>query len=58
MNENTHLYTPPNVTQDSEYIPSEVRDYLNGEDLLSKKQAIRLSTVNTCLLYTSPSPRD
>ena len=40
-----HVYTPPRVIP-AEEIPAGVLRFLNGEDLLSKTQALRLSTVD------------
>jgi hypothetical protein len=39
------VYAPPQVLSANE-IPAGVLNYLNGEDLLSKTQALRLSTVD------------
>jgi hypothetical protein len=39
------VYAPPGVLSANE-IPTGVLNYLNGEDLLSKAQALRLSTVD------------
>src|SRR5436309_13005245 len=39
------VYAPPRVLSANE-IPAGVLNYLNGEDLLSKTQALRLSTVD------------
>jgi hypothetical protein len=41
-----NLYAPPRVLSANE-IPAGVLNYLNGEDLLSKKQAIRLTTIDS-----------
>jgi hypothetical protein len=40
-----HAYTPPRMVSANE-IPAGVLSFLNGEDLLSKTQALRLSTVD------------
>jgi hypothetical protein len=40
-----HVYTPPRMIPADE-IPAGVLSFLNGEDLLSKTQALRLSTVD------------
>ena len=40
-----HPYTPPR-TSDVAVIPDGVTSYLNGSDLLSKSQAVRLATVD------------
>jgi hypothetical protein len=45
MNQSEHVYTPPSALPPKP-IPAAVADYLNGEDLLSKTQALRLSTVD------------
>ena len=45
MNINDHVYTPPQVSSSAE-IPTSVKNLLNGEDLLGKQQALRVSTVN------------
>jgi hypothetical protein len=45
MSSAEHVYTPPRVLSGND-IPAGVLDYLNGEDLLSKTQALRLSTVD------------
>jgi hypothetical protein len=41
-----NVYAPPRVLSANE-IPTGVLNYLNGEDLLSKTQAVRISTVDT-----------
>jgi hypothetical protein len=41
----TNVYTPPQVVSGID-VPAGVLNYLNGEDLLSKTQALRLSTVD------------
>lgn len=40
-----HVYAPPHLIPANE-IPAGVLSFLNGEDLLSKTQALRLSTVD------------
>ena len=45
MSEIGHLYPPPVVTPGNT-IPSEIAEYLDGADLLSKNQAFRVSTVD------------
>ena len=45
MGEATHVYTAPHVT-DGEAIPAELARDLDGTDLLTKTQALRLSTVD------------
>ena len=40
-----HVYMPPRIIP-AEEIPEGVLSFLNGEDLLSKTQALRLSTVD------------
>jgi hypothetical protein len=40
-----HVYTPPRIVPAHD-IPAGVLNFLNGEDLLSKTQALRLSTVD------------
>jgi hypothetical protein len=45
MNQPEHVYTPPR-THPPNAIPAAVQQYLNGEDLLAKTQALRLSTIN------------
>jgi hypothetical protein len=45
MSNAENVYTPPHVLS-REDIPAGVLNYLNGEDLLSKTQALRLSTVD------------
>jgi hypothetical protein len=45
MNPLDHVYTPP-LDHPSKAIPAAVAQYLNGEDLLSKTQALRLSTIS------------
>lgn len=45
MSESEHAYTPPR-TGVSRTVPDVVRRYLDGEDLLGKTQALRLSTVD------------
>jgi hypothetical protein len=45
MNQTEHVYTPPRTMPANE-IPAGVLSFLNGEDLLSKTQALRLSTVD------------
>jgi hypothetical protein len=44
MSEGNHIYTPPRTAANA--VPTEVARYLDGTDLLSKTQAIRLSTVD------------
>jgi hypothetical protein len=45
MNNSEDVYTPPRVVP-ARVVPASVRNLLNGEDLLSKTQAVRLSTVD------------
>lgn len=45
MNHSNHTYLPPQVTT-VKAVPSDVARYLNGADLLSKSQALRLTTVD------------
>ncbi|MBV9193395.1 MAG: pyridoxamine 5'-phosphate oxidase family protein [Solirubrobacterales bacterium] len=45
MSDIAHMYRPPAVASENE-IPSEVAEYLDGTDLLSKTQAVRVSTVD------------
>jgi hypothetical protein len=45
MNSRQSIYTAPRVSATRE-VPASVKSYLNGEDLLEKQQAVRLSTVN------------
>jgi hypothetical protein len=45
MSNTEHVYTPPRTLPPNE-IPAGVLNYLNGEDLLLKTQALRLSTVD------------
>ena len=45
MSDADNMYTPPQVLSRND-IPAGVQNYLNGEDLLSKTQALRLSTVD------------
>ena len=45
MNQPEHVYTPPHALS-AKAIPAVVAQYLNGEDLLSKMQALRLSTLD------------
>jgi hypothetical protein len=45
MNEAEHAYTPP-LDVASGTVPAEVARYLDGTDLLTKTQALRLSTIN------------
>jgi hypothetical protein len=45
MRDNEHAYTPSR-TSASRTVPDVVRRYLNGQDLLGKTQALRLSTVD------------
>ena len=44
MNNTEHVYAPPSVLT-AGGTPTDLRTLLNGEDLLSKTQALRLSTV-------------
>jgi hypothetical protein len=44
MSEDKHVYTPPRSAANA--VPTEVARYLDGTDLLSKTQAMRLSTVD------------
>ena len=43
MNDTAHAYTP---AETSATLPAQVARYLDGNDLLAKTQALRLSTVN------------
>jgi hypothetical protein len=45
MSDSDHAYTPPK-TGASRTVPDTVRRYLDGQDLVSKTQALRLSTVD------------
>ena len=45
MSDITHIYRRPTVASDGA-IPAEVAEFLNGTDLLSKTQAVRVSTVD------------
>ena len=45
MSDITHMYRPPAVAAENK-IPSEVAEYLDGTNLLSKTQAVRVSTVD------------
>jgi hypothetical protein len=45
MSNAEHVYTPPRMISAND-IPAGVLSFLNGEDLLSKTQALRLSTVD------------
>jgi hypothetical protein len=45
MNNTEHVYVPPSVLT-AGGTPTDLRTLLNGEDLLSKTQALRLSTVD------------
>ena len=45
MSHTAHVYMPPRIIPANE-IPAGVLSFLNGEDLLSKTQALRLSTVD------------
>jgi hypothetical protein len=45
MSEATHVYTPPRVTASSA-VPAQMARYLDGTDLLTKTQALRLSTTD------------
>ena len=45
MTNTEHVYTPPRIIPAHD-IPAGVLSFLNGEDLLSKTQALRLSTVD------------
>jgi hypothetical protein len=45
MNQPEHVYRSPHE-QPPKTIPAAVAHYLNGEDLLSKTQALRLSTIH------------
>ena len=40
-----HLYTPPSLASTST-LPEAVQDYLNGDNLAAKTQALRISTVD------------
>lgn len=46
MSQTEHVYTPPRIKHNPKESPEQVLNFLNGEDLLSKTQALRLSTVN------------
>jgi hypothetical protein len=46
MSDSDHSYTPPQ-TDTSNTVPDFMRRYLNGQDLLGKTQALRLSTVDS-----------
>jgi pyridoxamine 5'-phosphate oxidase-like protein len=45
MNNTKHVYTLPRIMPASD-VPAGVMSFLNGEDLLSKTQAVHLSTVD------------
>jgi hypothetical protein len=45
MNQAGHIYTPPRE-HSAKAIPAALVNYLNGENLLAKTQALRLSTVD------------
>ena len=45
MTQEQHTYTPPDTTA-GDHVPAAVAGYLDGEDLLAKTQAVRLSTVD------------
>src|SRR5262245_54704531 len=45
MNQPEHVYTPPR-SYPPKAIPPAVAQYLSGEDLLSKTQALRLTTID------------
>jgi hypothetical protein len=45
MSDAENMYAPPRVLSAND-IPTGVLNYLNGENLLSKTQALRLSTVD------------
>jgi hypothetical protein len=45
MHEADHAYLPPHTTS-VKALPAEVARYLDGADLLSKSQALRLSTID------------
>jgi len=45
MDEVEHVYTPPQ-TMATSTVPAQVARYLDGTELLTKTQALRLSTVN------------
>jgi len=45
MTQAQHTYTPPRTTAGND-VPAGVAGYLDGEDLLAKTQALRLSTVD------------
>lgn len=45
MNEADHKYIPP-VNTSEKSVPAEVARYLDGTDLLTKSQALRLSTID------------
>jgi hypothetical protein len=46
MSEAKHVYTPPHAAA-ANAVPAEVARYLGGTDLLTKTQALRLSTVDS-----------
>ena len=45
MSNAAHAYTPPETTR-SPVLPAQVARYLDGNDLLAKTQALRLSTLD------------
>jgi hypothetical protein len=45
MHEADHAYVPPHTTSETT-VPAEVARYLDGADLLTKSQALRLSTID------------
>jgi len=45
MSQTQHMYTPPRTTAGND-VPAGLAGYLDGEDLLAKTQALRLSTVD------------
>ena len=45
MSNAAHAYTPPETTG-STVLPAQVARYLDGNDLLAKTQALRISTID------------
>ena len=51
-------YTTPSNQIDTQRIKNFLEDAPRGTIFIEKQRALQLTNPNTCLLYTSPSPRD
>ena len=52
------LYCDPNTIDDGDIVYTDTHHALMFKDILNKRTSLTIVTSNSCLLYTSPSPRD